>query len=388
MLRQRKVVIALVIIAVAVAAYSFLRQEKPVAVITQVAAVGKIESIITNTRAGTIKTCRRAQMSPAVGGQISTLPVKEGDQVKQGQLLLSIWNEDLQAELSLAKRQAQAEQARSQQACVSAQVAQQEASRSRKLFKQGLASTEATERAEGNAKAQQAGCRAAQAIARVSASRIDVVEANLRRTQLLAPFAGTVADINGEVGEFVTPSPIGIPTPPAIDLIDMTCLYITAPIDEVDAPHITTGMPVRISLDAFHNQSFPGRVKSIASYVEDREKQARTVDIDVEFVQSTPLPKLLPGLSADVEIIVSEQASSLRIPTEAIIDNHYVLRFDPDSQSLQQVEVGIGLQNWKYSQIKSGLKAGDHVVTSLDRSGVVAGAAAKLERTTSDQPAP
>ena len=380
MTRQRKAIIAIVVILVAAAAFSFLRREKPVLVITQVAEQGKIEAIITNTRAGTIKTCRRAQMSPAVGGQISALPVKEGDEVKQGQLLLSIWNEDLQAELSLAKRQAQAEEARSQQACVSAQVAKQEAARLRKLFKQGLASTEATERAEGDAKAQEAGCRAAQAIARVSASRIDVVEANLRRTKLLAPFDGTVADINGEVGEFVTPSPIGIPTPPAIDLVDMNCLYITAPIDEVDAPRIKTGMPVRISLDAFHDQSFPGKVKTVASYVQDREKQARTVDIDVEFDQTTPLPKLLPGLSADVEIIVSEQASSLRIPTEAIIDNRYVLRFDEGSQTLEEVEVTIGLQNWRYSQITKGLKAGDRVVTSLDRKSVVAGVAAKLEQ--------
>jgi len=220
-MRRHKLIIVAVAIVIVIVASLYLRQAKPVSVIVQTAEKGSIEAIITNTRAGTVKACRRAQMSPAVGGQISALPVKVGDTVKQGQLLLSMWNEDLQAQRLLAKRQAEAEAARSQQACVSAQVAQQEAARSRKLFKQGLASTEATERAEGNAKAQQAGCRAAQAIAKVSVAQIDVVKANLRRTQLVAPFNGIIADINGELGEFVTPSPIGIPTPPAIDLIDM-----------------------------------------------------------------------------------------------------------------------------------------------------------------------
>jgi len=384
-MRNRKIIIISLLIAVVAGLYFFLRQPEAISVVTQTAALGKIESIVTNTRAGSIKACRRAQMSPAVGGQIAALPVKVGDQVKLGQLLLSIWNEDLQAELALARRQAQAENARSQQACVSAQIAKQEAARLRKLFIKGLSSTEATEHAEGNAKAQQAGCRAAQAIAKVSTSRVDVVLANLRRTQLTAPFNGTIADINGELGEFVTPSPIGIPTPPAIDLIDMQCLYVSAPIDEVDAPRIAIGMPVRISLDAFHDRPFIGKVKTIATYVQDREKQARTVDIDVDFDQQQTLPRMLPGYSADVEIISSQQANSLRIPTEAIIDNQYVLVFDPESQSLRRVDISLGLQNWKYTQIKKGLKAGDHVVTSLDRAGVIAGASAKQEQVTNDK---
>ena len=55
------------------------------------------------------------------------------------------------------------------------------------------------------------------------------------RTELRAPFDGTVAEINGELGEVVTPSPIGVATLPAVDLMDISCLYVSAPIDEVDA---------------------------------------------------------------------------------------------------------------------------------------------------------
>jgi hypothetical protein len=76
---------------------------------------------------------------------------------------------------------------------------------------------------------------------------------------LYAPFDGTVAKIVGEVGEYSTPSPPGVQTPPAIDLIDDSCLYIKAPMDEVDAPKISAGQPVRISLDALPKQSFAGQ---------------------------------------------------------------------------------------------------------------------------------
>ena len=80
--------------------------------------------------------------------------------------------------------------------------------------------------------ASDAACEAAEANAAVSQARIGVTEARLDKTRLIAPFAGGVAEINGELNEYVTPSPIGIATPPAIDLIDNTCFYLIAPIDE------------------------------------------------------------------------------------------------------------------------------------------------------------
>jgi HlyD family secretion protein len=103
------------------------------------------------------------------------------------------------------------------------------------------------------------------------------------RMVLYAPFDGTVAKIVGELGEYSTPSPPGVPTPPAIDLIDETCLYVKAPMDEVDAPKIQAGLPVRVSLDALPKQPLPGKVRRVAPYVLAVEKQARTVDVEVDF---------------------------------------------------------------------------------------------------------
>jgi HlyD family secretion protein len=184
-----------------------------------------------------------------------------------------------------------------------------------------------------------------------------------------------IAEINGEVGEFVTPSPVGIPTPPTVDLLDATCLYVSAPIDEVDAPRIKAGLPARISLDAFPDRSFPGHVRRVAPYVLDQEKQARTVEIEAEFDDAEEAG-LLAGYSADVEVVLDERASALRVPTSVVLPDKTVYLFDEVSQTLVSRAIETGVANWEYTEVVRGLAEGDRVVSSLDREGVRDGAAA------------
>ena len=351
----------------------YLGGSKPVKVITTPVERGLVQDTVANTRAGTIKACQRAGISPSMGGQIASLPVKVGDAVKP-----ELWNEDRLAEVSLAEREAKAADARATQACVMADVAKREAQRLRKLSKKGLASEEAIDKAEGEALAQKAACNAAKASAEVSQARLDVAKALLDRTRLTAPFAGIVAEINGEVGEFVTPSPVGVPTPPAIDLVDINCLYVSAPIDEVDAPAIRIGMPAKISLDAFAKSIFDGTVKRVAPYVLDVEKQARTVDVEVDFTNTNDSQNMLPGYSADIEIILAEQKHTLRIPTEAILEGNKVLVLGADGL-LYKRQIKSGLSNWEFTEVLTGLKENENVVVTVDRDGVEDGVRAESE---------
>lgn len=359
--------------------FSWIKKAKPVSILITEVEIGEVQRTVTNTRAGTLKACRRAGLSPAIGGQIARLPVKEGDTVKKGQVLLEMWNDDLNAQISLAKSEILASQARIKEACIIADVSKREAQRLTALRKKGLASEEKAEHAVGEAKSRQAACQAAKSSAEVSRARLTVARAALERTQLKAPFDGTVAEITGELGEFVTPSPIGVPTPPAVDIIDTSCLYVLAPIDEVDAPEIKAGMPARISLDAYNKKFFNGEVRRIAPYVLDREKQARTVDIEVNFIIEKDNMNMLPGYSADVEIILDSHANVIRIPTEALLEGQKVFIYDKDNKTIYEKEVTTGLNNWKYTEVLKGLKQGEQVVTSIDRDGVVDGASVKIE---------
>ncbi len=341
---------------------------------------GTVENTVANTRAGTISACRRTKLSPSMGGQIAKLPVKEGDRVKKGDLLIELWNKDILAELTLARSEANSAKARSTAACLQAEVAEREANRLKNLRKIGAASEEQTDKVGTQAKALKADCEAAKASALMSESRIRVVEANLERTRLKAPFEGIIAEITGELNEYLTPSPPGIPTPPAVDLIDDSCFYVTAPIDEVDAPGVQTGLEARITLDAFRGIAFPGVVSRIAPYVMDMAKQARTVDVDVRFRDTDDIKRMLAGYSADVEIILDFRENTLRIPTEAILDGKRVFLYQQSEGIISERIIEKGISNWAYTEVLSGLQEGDQIVVNVDIAGVEDGAVAEISR--------
>ena len=356
--------------AVGVGTALWLGRPEPIAVEVIEVSRGSVAETVTNTRAGTVKACQRAKLAPPAGGQIARLPVKKGDHVETGQVLLELWNDDIRAELMVTERDAAAAKARREEACVAARVARRESNRLAQLVERKLVSTELAERAAGQADAQEAGCRAAGEQVRVSLARIDAARARLERTLLRAPFDGTVAEINGEIGEFVTPSPVGIPTPPAVDVVDTSCLYITAPIDEVDAPRVREGMPARVTLDAFRDRNFPAHVRRVAPYVLDAEKQARTVEVEAE-IDDFGDALLLPGYSADVEVILAERADVLRIPTRALVEGKRVYVLEGDRIRSREVTTGIG--NWEHTEITGGIDAGARVVVSIDREGLADG---------------
>jgi HlyD family secretion protein len=355
---------------VGIGATLWLGRPEPITVEVVEVGRGTVAETVTNTRAGTVKACQRAKLAPPAGGQIARLPVKKGDRVEAGQVLLELWNDDIRAQLAVTERDAAAARARREEACVSARVARRESNRLASLVERKLVSTELAERAEGEADAREAACRAAAEQVRVSESRIDAARATLERTLLRAPFAGTVAEINGEIGEFVTPSPVGIPTPPAVDVVDTSCIYITAPIDEVDAPRVREGMPARVTLDAFRDRSFKAHVRRVAPYVIDTEKQARTVEVEAE-IDELGDALLLPGYSADVEVILAERADVLRVPTRALIEGKRIYVLEDGIVHSRDVTTGIG--NWEYTEVTVGLDAGARVVVSIDREGLADG---------------
>jgi HlyD family secretion protein len=370
--------ILVLLVASAAVTVWYLTRPDPVQVVVKPVDRGIVERTVANTRAGTVKACRRAKLSPSIGGQIEKLPIREGDTVKSGDLLIEIWNHDLAAEVRLTVSEAEAARARARAACLNADVAQREANRIVNLRKTGATSEEKADKAVTEAKALRANCEAAKASALMSEARIGVAKATLDRTRLIAPFNGVVAEINGELSEYVTPSPLGIATAPVVDLIDNTCFYVTAPIDEVDVPNIEPGMNSRVSLDAFGDRRFAGKVRRIAPYVLDREKQARTVDVEVKFTIPSDIRQMLAGYSADVEIILDVRENTLRIPTEAVLDGNRVLVYLPDTKVIKERMFKSGISNWYYTEVISGLKPDELVVVNVDRVGMKDGAKAVL----------
>ena len=355
-----------------------LSAPKPIEVGVATVGEGKVEATVSNTRAGTVKACRRAKLSPQGGGQIARLLVHEGDRVKAGQILIELWSEDLEAQIKLAREQVDSARAHRNEACAASAAARRDAVRQRQLAGKGFISEAAIDQSVSNADVKEATCKAAVTDIAAALARVSAARAGLDRSVLKAPFAGIVAEVTGELGEYSTPSPPGIPTPPAIDLIDDSCLYVTAPVDEVDAPKLKVGQPARIALDAYPGRHFPGRVTRIAPYVLEVEKQARTVDVDVGFDIPQKINGLKAGFSADAEIILDAQERVLRVPTQAVLEGGKVLVLA--GGKLQERKLQTGLANWEFTEVKSGLAAGEQVVTTLSQEGVKAGAAAAAKK--------
>lgn len=370
---RRSWVIAVGVVVVIAAIIAWATRPQPRAVQLATVERGTVEASVANTRAGTIEACRRTRLSTIAGGRIAYLGVKEGDRVAAGQLLMRLWNEDQEAQSRLAEAQQRVASARVGEVCALASAAEREAARQSALHARGFVSSGREDAAVSEAESRKAACATARSDVEQAAARVRATRVERTRTLLYAPFAGTVAKIVGELGEYSTPSPPGVPTPPAIDLIDDSCLYVEAPMDEVDAPRIRPGLPVRVTLSALPGRVFQGRVRRVAPYVTTVEKQARTVDIEVDFVEPAAARGLLVGYSADVEVVLARREGVMRVPNTALREGNRVLVLAPGRERLEARSLRIGLTNWEYAEVIEGLSVGERVVTTADQDGIQAG---------------
>jgi HlyD family secretion protein len=374
---KRAVVLAAVVLVIVVLRLTVFRP-KPVPVTVFDVARGRVEATVVNSRAGTIKSRHRSQMSPGVSGLVARIPVRKGQPARHGQVLLQLDDRQYQAQVTLAERSLDAARASADEACLNADQAERDRLRSEDLFAQNLISDQDLDTARTRAEVTRAGCVAAQAQIRQSAASLDEARATLAQTVITAPFDGVVLDVTTEVGEWISPSPPGVFIPPVVDLIDPTTLYVEAPLDEADVAKVTLDLPVRITMDAFRGQSFPGTLTYISSFVETTQEENRTLTVEAEFAPGDLPANVLPGLSADIEVILDARDDVIRIPSYALMEGDRVLLVRDGR--LRSVPVTPGLHNWEYTEIRSGLAVGDQVVVSLDRQDVVAGARVEVIR--------
>ncbi len=207
-------------------------------------------------------------------------------------------------------------------------------------------------------------CTAAEDTTRVADARIDVTRAQLDRTQLRAPFAGVIAKVNGELGEFVTPSPVGIPTPPTVDLIDASCLYISAPIDEVDAPRVQgraagADQPRRVPGPARSRARAPrravrGRPGEAGAHGRDRGRVRR----------ARRSADLLAGYSADVEVVLDDaRRRAARADARAAAGQDASTCSSRRRRGWSRAPSRSASRNWEFTEVVGGLRRGRRVVT-------------------------
>jgi len=337
---------------------------------------GRVEETVVNSRAGTIRSRLRSQMSPGAAGLVAEIPARRGRAVKRTEVLLRLDDSELRPQVVLAERALDAARATAEEACLAAGQAERDLRRVEALAAEGLAAEQQVEEARLRSDAGRAACHAAGERVKQAAAALEAVRAALEKTAMRAPFDGVVLDVSTEVGEWISPSPPGVPIPPVIDLIDPHSLYVSAPLDEADIARVRVPLPVRITMDAFRGRSFDGTLTYLSSFVETAREQNRTLTVEAVFAEQQLPENLLPGISADLEIILAAREGVPRIPAYALLEGGRVLVVR--GGRLEEVAVETGLQNWAFVEIAGGLREGDRVVVSLDRPEVKAGVRARV----------
>ena len=376
---MRTLWIVLVVAAIAVGGSWYYKHTHPDPVPVRVVTVdrGRVEATVSNTRAGTVKACRRAKLSPVIGGQVISVPYAEGSHVHRGDVLLRLDPTDIEAEIGHIRTQIISARDQARAACLRAEYMSRTLARKRGLHPEAIAQ-DALDKLQTETRIAHAECEATRSAVTVAEAALTVAHKRLDHTKITAPFDGILAKVNVRAGEYITPTPPTTLSAPLIDLIAPGCYRVSVPFDEVDAGRIGVGMAAVVMFDAWRGEKYAARVTRVGDYVVDRQKQSRTVDVELELEDTNVTRKLLAGYSADATIVVEAHSDAMRIPTEALMDETHVLIFDPGEKRLRRRAITRGIGNWSFTEIKTGLEPGDKVAVSFGEKGVEAGALATI----------
>src|SRR2546427_3058577 len=344
------------------------------------------------TASGKIQPKKKVDISADITGRITRIAVREGDRVTKGQFLLQIDPTIYQANL----QQAEATLASSQAAAVQAKANRDQAERALKRTKElrdqnpNLVAPEQLEQAQTAFEVAEANLTAAQH--QVDQSRAAVQEArdNLRKTHLVAPMSGRVTRLPVEEGEVAVPSTFSKDIGLLMTISDLSVIQAKVQVDETDVVRLHLGDSVEVSIDAFPDTTFTGRVTKISnSSILTATSTAtgqneRAVDYEVEITLNHPPGDVRPDLSATARVVTDTRKQALSIPIIALtvrenkpvstenrpVDTSAFARKKREAEGVFVVANGVaafrpvkvGIAGDEYFEVADGLKEGETIV--------------------------
>ncbi len=297
-----------VILVAALVAANVLRGARRTGVQTAKSRKGQIISTV--SAPGSVKAVTEVKISAYVMGRITRLPVKEGDSVRKGQVLVQI---------DPANYAAQVKQAAASVELARASLAQSELlyKRNNELFAKGLLSQEQFEQVETEYRLSQARYTQAEA-------SLDQARDMLSKTTITSPINGTVVQLNVELGEVVVTGTMNNPGSVIMTVSDMSQMEVEAQVDESDVRDIAVGQPAEIEVDAIPGKTFKGQVSevgnaAISSSSLTSSSSAASVNYTVRVKFDEPSSLLKSGMSANVEITTANKRDVLLVPIQSVV---------------------------------------------------------------------
>ncbi len=278
------------------------------------------------TASGKIDAKTKVDISADITGRIIRIGVKEGDMVTKGQFLLQIDPSQYEASVARAQGLVASAQASAVQAKASRDQAERAAGRAREMAKSGgtLISPEAVEQAQTSLDVADANYRANQAQLDQARAGLREAQDQLSKTRLISPMAGRVVRLAVEEGEVAVPGTFSRETGLLMTIADLSVILAKVQVDETDVVRLASGDSVEVTIDAFPDSTFVGRVSKISNSAQLTPTQTsggstdRAVDFDVEITLTNPPREIRPDLSATARIVTDTRKNALSIPIIAL----------------------------------------------------------------------
>ena len=289
--------------------------------------VGRRDLVAAVTASGKIQPKKKVDVSADITGRITRIAVREGDLVQKGQFLLQIDPTIYQANLQRAQAAMSQAEAGAVQARATRDQSQRALQRTKELREQNpnLVSQEQLEQAQTASDIADANLTASQHLVEQSRAGLQEARDQLAKTHLVAPMTGRVTRLAVEEGEVAVPGTFSRETGLLLTISDLSVIQTKVQVDETDVVRLHLGDSVEVTIDAFPDTTFIGRVTKVsnsailtaASQVGGGQSD-RAVDYEVEITLSNPPTEVRPDLSATARIITDTRKQALAIPIIAL----------------------------------------------------------------------
>lgn len=380
------IIVVIIILAVMKSCGVFGSNEKIDQVDTQQATTATIVQIV--TASGKIKPSTEVKIAPEVSGEITQLTVKEGDEVKKGQLLVQIKQDIYISAVNRAQAAVQQSIAALEQSAARLKESESEYKRSKLLFESGTIARADWEATEANYKVARLTYDASKSSLESARATLKEAEDNLMRTQIFAPIDGTISQLNVEAGERVVGTAQMAGTE-VLRVANLDSMEVEVTVGENDIVKLAVGNPVDIEVDAYWGKRFKGRVTEIASSAANVTETSsadqvtnfnvKIIILDESYRDLVEEKKLLhtpfkPGMTASVEIESDRKDSILVAPIRAVSTRQVKDSIDgstrtrevvfvlQDGKALQK-EVETGIQDDENIEILHGIEPGETLIT-------------------------
>ncbi|MCT8339713.1 efflux RND transporter periplasmic adaptor subunit [Flavobacteriaceae bacterium TK19130] len=352
---------------------------QPISIVETVAATGKIQPEV------------EVSLSSEVSGEIIELPIKEGQQVEKGDLLVKINPDLIQSALSQSRAGLQNAKAQLSQARASMKNAENNYNRNKQLFEKGVISKAEWDQSTADYEMSQANVESAYYNVQSAAANVKQTSDNLSRTTIYAPMSGTISKLPVELGERV----VGTAQMAGTEIVrvaNLSNMEVEVDVNENDIVKVAVGDSTKVEVDAYLKREFKGIVTEIANSPET----ALTADQVTNFkVKVRILPKsyqdlmegkpdsyspFRPGMTATVDIITEQKDDVIGVPISAIViksdttntnknqvktatDDKFEAVFIKNGEKANLRVVKTGIQDDSNIEIVSGLESGETVIT-------------------------